>query len=62
MDEKKVFGTILDRKEAYWDYEIPFKKYPKIYIFPWFLSKSADFSILCFNGKWINGHFSNFFF
>ena len=29
----------------------PFKKHPKIYIFPWFLSKSADFSILCFNGK-----------
>ena len=22
MDEKKVFGTILERKETYWDHEI----------------------------------------
>ena len=50
MDEKKVFGTILDRKEAYRDYEIIHLKNTqkftffhgfcqKVQIFPFFLLK-----------------------
>ena len=59
--KKSVWYNSRQKRNLLRPWNHPFKKYPKIYIFPWFLSKSADFSILCFNGKWINGHFSNFF-
>ena len=58
MDEKKVFGRILDRKEAYWDYEIIHLKNTqkftffhgfcqKVQIFPFFvLMENGSMAIL----------------
>ena len=54
MDEKKVFGTILDRKEAYWDYEIiHLKNTQKFTFFHGFCQKVqiSPFFVLMENGS-----------
>ena len=63
MDEKKVFGTILDRKEAYWDYEIiHLKNTQKFTFFHGFCQKVQISPFFVLMEKCINGHFSNFYF
>ena len=54
MDQEKVFGEILETKEACWDYNnMGLKRTPKISILPkglvqGFLSKTFNFFILFF--------------
>ena len=54
MDQEKVFGEILETKEACWDYKnMSLKRTPKISILPkrlvqGFLSKTFNFFILFF--------------
>ena len=57
MDQEKTFGEILDRKEAFLDYQhIDLQKSQNLHfsegVSPWFWSKNADFSILCFTAIW----------
>ena len=59
MDQEKVFGEILETKEAYWDYNnMGLKRTPKMSILPkglvqGFLSKLYTFSFFSFNEKWM---------